>query len=61
MNIELFDSFNQKGKLIVCRDLNSFVTYNGISKDTIIHIFKWLYSESVIESEERNAHNEDYL
>lgn len=51
MDIEIFDSLNQQGKLNICRDLNSFVTYNGISKDTIIHIFKWLYSVSVEENE----------
>lgn len=51
MNIELFDSLNQQDRLIVCGNLNSFVTYNGISKDTIIHIFKWLYSVSVEETE----------
>lgn len=36
-------------KLLTCKYLNGFVTFNGISKEYIVHVFKWLYSRAVDE------------
>lgn len=45
--IKNFDSKTEQEKLEVCQTLNSFVTYNSITKGYIIHVFKWLYSVTV--------------
>lgn len=50
--INAFDRKTNQEKLEICQTLNSFVTYNGISKNYIIHVFKWLYSVSVEEESE---------
>lgn len=48
-SIKAFDSKTEQEKLKVCQILNSFVTYNGITKGYIVHVFKWLYSVTVDE------------
>lgn len=48
-SIKVFDAKTEQEKLEVCQTLNSFVTYNGISKGYIVHVFKWLYSVTVDE------------
>ena len=47
--IKNFDEKTDQEKLEVCQTLNSFVTYNSITKGYIIHVFKWLYSVAVEE------------
>lgn len=49
--IKIFDELNQDEKLKVCKNINDFVTHNGISKGYVIHVFKWLYSVSIEEVE----------
>lgn len=49
--IENFDKMTEQEKLRVCQELNSFVTYNSISKGYVIHVFKWLFSVAVEEVE----------
>ncbi|MDN5440911.1 MAG: hypothetical protein L0F96_06785 [Lactococcus lactis] len=49
---QMIAEFNKKTddkKLLTCKYLNGFVTFNGISKEYIVHVFKWLYSRAVDE------------
>lgn len=49
---QMIAEFNKKTddeKLLTCKYLNGLVTFNGISKECVVHVFKWLYSRAVDE------------
>lgn len=50
-SIKLFDQKTDQEKLEICQTLNSFATFNSITKGYIVHVFKWLYAIRIEEVE----------